>query len=147
MIDKLEFVLNKIKEKCPELMDLSPGCIVEAASCPDGCCGLDTWVIDSSMDIKGKTISHLVFKDTFYITKIIGHEPRLEHLLRAINKYDTRTSTKTIEETIIRFTIEAIIGQDVICVFANYDLTKSVEQNLEQNEELLNFLYSLLNQE
>ena len=26
MTNKLEFVLNKIKEKCPELMELSEGC-------------------------------------------------------------------------------------------------------------------------
>ena len=72
---------------------------------------------------------------------------KLEHLLIFINKHDTKTSTKAIEETIIRFTIEAIIGQDVVCLFTNYDLAKSVERNLKDNPELLDFVFSLFNQE
>jgi hypothetical protein len=136
MTNKLETVLAKIKEKCPELMEWSFGCLVgKFIDHP-----LDRLIDDFGSVMHDGSICN--YKNLGY--EIIGHEPRLEHLLIFINKHDTKTSTKAIEETIIRFTIEAIIGQDVVCLFTNYDLTKSVEDNLSSNEELLNFLFELL---
>jgi len=160
MDNKLETVLNKIKEKCPELMELSFGCelkpkekfefpqyifsdsfvfINESGGGPIA----DTGDYDEYIaELKELTTGEL-YRDEIDVREdftIIGHEPRLEHLLRAIKESECLMGIELYGN-------ESGLNFDTPFGTIPYDLTKSVEQNLEQNEPMLDFIYSLFNQD
>lgn len=140
-------ILEKIREVCPELMELSFGCVVEVQNyvvlvrIVEDRRGF-TWVPESgypNMDFYGIAPSPVHF-DEKHIKKIIGHEPHLEHLLRTIpedrqmylntwNGYFYVWSRQTVE----------LISQHI-----QYNLTLSLTQNLETNPELREFVYKLI---
>jgi len=111
-MNKLEFVLNKIIEKCPEL--------------------------------KG---GHY---NTNGISSLMTCLPvQLEHLL--LTCYQQYDEDKDYDRVNLIDGYICLSHCGLQCMYskaiAPYDLTKSVTDNLKSNENLLNFLYSLFNQE
>lgn len=135
-------VIRYIQSNVEGLKELGEGCKVEIASCPDGCCGIDIWVIDSAMQIQAMTISHQVFKDKFYITEIIGHEVQLNHLLLAIYRTDYKASNLKDASVDMYFNLKFTTIDNQEFNF-EYKLTQTVQENLESNPELTNYCLTL----
>ena len=137
---KQEFIITKIKEACPELMELSFGCAVQLRV-------NDSWFPYS------EEIYHILKRDNISIDEsyflcgvnqaqfsppcmeIIGHPPQLNHLL------------KTIEDHADDMAISALDGivkmQNGVQILAPYNVLKSVLENL-QNPVLVDFLADVM---
>lgn len=130
MNTKTQQVLEKIREVCPELMELSLGCqISNPKQYPLVYVGYSNAQHCLSLTMNGK--QSLLFVDGIKNTEIIGHPAHLEHLLRALGRQWSVDGCGYIVHG-----LDAVAGK--------YDLTLSVEQNLEQNEELRDFIYELI---
>lgn len=171
--EQIEDILTAIRKACPELMELSFGCEVEGKPAfgsafrnnrPLGgrwiATAKDTtgaWMFPSEIGFVRVKEQELARWHT-----IIGHEPHLEHLLRALNlPGDTRYETIVLQGSTLRIitptretetSIEEGVGinneqYDTVTndVWADItiDLTKSLRQNLE-NKDLREFIHSLL---
>lgn len=123
-MNKTQELKERIYKHCPELKELSFGCLIKVG--------------ENVYDIYVKDIedgSHM-FSTTRWHGKILqeqilGHPIHLEHVLRAINmpvKFYTKLPTVKVE----------------LCkLLYMYDLTKSFGQNCE-NPELMDFLLEVI---
>lgn len=122
-IYKTQAILKAIREACPELMEFRKGCMFYNPKTVDWAKNIELICYNPKNGIAYFTepdgsVFHC--QKRVYETFItIGHEPHLEHFLRAID------------------------GRDIGLVQIRYDPTLSLRQNLE-NEELCDFLYELL---
>ena len=147
-------IIEKIQEVCPELMKLEFGCKLLdethqsfGQSDPITCLIADEWANEED---EKHYIDHFREHSNRYTNseirkrfKILGKEPQLNHLYRAIPKQkndkdfffsiDTDGAIWYNEE--IAYNKE---GNELL-----YDLTKSVSENLD-NKELANFISSIL---
>lgn len=130
-------IKNKIRELCPELMELSFGCEVK-----DTHNQLEYVVCNKSVNddlyVSCGTLESTQYRVPRERVVIIGHPIQLSHLLRAIGDRTQHFEYVTWEETHISFVLKKT-GK-----LLQFDLTKSVHQNLEENEELREFIYNLL---
>lgn len=161
-------ILEKIKERCPELMELSFGCEVFCVHNDTGTVFRDrvcesigklsaqycheeglsknhvgAYIVErgyaqpEARKIKGlREVGNL-----FELNEIIGHPPQLQHLLTTFNK------TSNNNDSIVHFDGENLYffesAYDDMSKKIKYDLTKSVEENLD-NKELCEFIGSVL---
>lgn len=162
-------ILQKIREMCPELMELSFGCEIKIDDCK-------ATFVSRYWHTAGEEIEVGIFKPFFqsgdnFIKKdlkdldfeIIGHPVHLEHLLRAIDMPgDERYETVTLKGSKLRIvspngktetSIEEGVGinNEQWGTVTNYcwadveiDLTQSVEENLNSNESLREFISDVL---
>jgi hypothetical protein len=147
-----EKIIAKIYETCPELKALEFGCIEKRQ-------------YRNSFDENGepkKEINVMYLDENNVVSlhkqglpnsdywcfkkEILGKKPHLNHLLRTIeqsrsesDKYDVGVFTISSDGKI--YGLES--NGDWNLALPTYDLTKTVEQNLE-NEELANFIGSIL---
>jgi len=91
-----------IRERCieanPSILDLTFGCEVEVADCPDGCCGETKFTVDSNFvyDQNNEMMYDKSWSKTngFYVIKILGRPIRLSDILLAIGYADQNEGTK-----------------------------------------------------
>lgn len=140
-----EKVIEKIRERCPELKKLSFGCLVDWGKWGAGVKGRTTQVRPYQWFDAGDN-EELMSPEQFKKyklddVKIIGHEPQLNHLLLAIRKSIGTENYFQIDvyTSGLEFTITGLVSD------FTYNLTKSVRQNLEENEGLCDFLVDVLN--
>ena len=147
---KQTLILNKIREVCPELMELSMGCELEWQRPKKGFKRtfwhysekhgeeLRKYAVILSHYVDGLGDEHwgrLTVKTADL--KPLGHEPHLEHLLRAIQGYEEKMSLYLWPDAL---EFESNVGN-------LYNLTKTLSQNLDENEALCDFLIGVLNLE
>lgn len=149
--EQTDAILSKIRECCPELMELSFGC--EITHMPVRDLGIDYRGVYLH-PARGKDMHLILFKgertssqQTYSTTisrkyfEIVGHEPQLEHLLL----------TLTLNSEFIGH-LELDLSSPNILYAENtishesfrYNLTLSLTQNLETNTELRKFIYKLI---
>jgi len=139
-----EKILAKIHKTCPELKALEFGCRVKIKF-------EDDWFKDkekiyhinkkyeSSVQESWSVVES--FQSSFHPScfEILGKEPQLNHLLRTINEHRGLDDIINIGSTgFISLERNEILEKVFI-----YDLTKSVSDNLE-NEELCTFLSEII---
>lgn len=126
-------VIRYIQENVEGLKELSFGCIIEISS------GEQLRVLYTTSDRVGRALiedqygfeSFDFYPDSEF--EIIGHEVQLNHLLLAIPKFamvndNERLALVSLQENGGKF---------------DYDLTKTVEENLKNNKSLTNYLINL----
>lgn len=132
-------VLAKIRELCPELMELSFGCEVLLEDMPDFKNYIGIYVgqkfdhetdkfINLCLHPNGNKVYPLDIK-----YKILGHEPQLQHVLSAIDNSINSWSFSIYANGVMKTTNSNIE--------VKYDLTKPFA---EQSEEVYQFLASVL---
>jgi len=121
-------ILQKIREVNPELLELSFGCEVKPSDSNET-------AIFISKDSYYHGGGFRLFDSKRVSLKALGHPPQLNHLFRAIG--DSIISCENIDCENLKF----YIGGDNAVL---YNLTKTVEQNLDESEELRKFLSELL---
>lgn len=143
---KQKFIESKIREACPELMELTFGCYISnSKNYRLQYVGYNNRQHCISLWKDGE--QSLLFVDKVNTEEIIGHPIHLEHVLRAMQ---TLSNDNWQRHWVINrwgeFLNDAkpeIAELPVAAVGETYDLTLTFEQNME-NEELLNFLYEIL---
>lgn len=143
-------IMERIREVCPELMELSFGCGVSRilhgnGKIKDGGQSIQGFVLTRgwlAKTVDGKTTTDYERIDIleggeqkkFDLAKIqleiIGHPVHLEHLMHVLRKVGFDSTEEWL------YTLGAVLDY--------FDLTLTVEQNLEQNEVLRDFIYSLI---
>lgn len=152
MTNKLEFVLTKIREECPELRELSFGCEVKIKKEDTfyegkGFRRITVVTFDDEKVVEFETTIGKRYK-LEDIAEVYGLPIQLEHLLRALGEFQDENGWKVFVELFQPNELFIYLSNDIDQqgqVF--YDLTKSVTENLETNSDLTDFLYSLFNQE
>lgn len=131
-----EAIIARIREVCPELMELREGCEVAIEASPSP---LHLKIIEPYRGRKNEWLmtEHMVWYENIERAKIIGHPVHLEHLLRAIG--EEIDITPCSEDSVPQLELHAHFGKTTY-----YDLTLTVEQNLEQNEALREWVYELI---
>jgi hypothetical protein len=128
-----EKIIAKIYETCPELKALEFGCRVIYGS--------DEFeprevTIGVPYEIKGNRVFNpYCADDQSFLLEIFGKEIHLTHLLRTIGEKDGNILLDAFG--LIQYWSDGMIKT------IPYDLTKSVSENLE-NEELCSFLYKII---
>lgn len=136
---KKEKILKKIKEACPELMELSFGCEVRHSSYRATCIciGLngaitkEHIIVPKTKKFGGMSTYHPL---GFAKCEIIGHEPELRHLLRIIKENDISLGL---------FHGETSLVFDDNKLGTHYNLQKSLSDNLD-NTAFCDFIYELI---
>lgn len=146
---KQEFIINKIKEACPELMELSFGCAVQLR-------------VNDSWFPYNEEIYHILKRDNTSIDEsyflcgvdqaqfsppcmeIIGHPPQLNHLLKTFKTFKNIVESELLY--VFRVCAEGFIlwkeiGKPIVKV--EYNFSKSVLENL-QNPILVDFLADVM---
>jgi hypothetical protein len=141
-----EEIIAKIQEACPELMKLEFGCNVfiknffVSLTIVEDRRG-DTWIEEGEQnaDFIATVGNHIQYFNENHITEILGKEPHLEHLLRTMSpkRKDFTIRLRLYENPMLRF--ESVVTE----TRTSYDLTLSVEENLN-NKELCEFIHSLI---
>lgn len=144
---KQEFIINKIKEACPELMDLSFGCVIlfqEAI-------GYDIseerivnvrhhYHGNATYDITWEnSIASNILKSDF--NEVIGHPPQLNHLLKTFKNIVESELLYVFRVCAEGFILWKEIGKPIVKV--EYKLSKSVLENLE-DPILVDFLADVM---
>ncbi len=161
MTDKTTAIMERIREVCPELMELSEGCEVNIpftgvktqqhkyghGIITKSYVGKDSsW---SGYDAKKDAVSVYmtdsdVYRPCISLSKnkiqIIGHPVHLEHLMRTFDDVHPKPILELHGASQLDIATVESHGRDN-CI---YDLTLTVEENLEQNEVLRDFIYSLI---
>jgi len=138
MTTKKQAIINKIREVCPETMELKFGCKVIMKHNVDG----DYDVI--SANYHGETPSFelsLRGKKEFFpqdVKEVLGTPLELSHLLRAVQEL---SDEKRIAE--VMQLSEYNSSFCIIKILSLYNLSLSLEDNLD-NDELCSFLYKLI---
>lgn len=127
---KKEFILQKIKEACPELMEKTRGCMVVVAGNEEVILSvIREYYLDKTPPQNIYSITGYFarcFKDEDF-EEVIGHPPQLNHLLKTISLNTILNIYLTMSGT---FGIQGVLT----CTMVNkYDLSKSVTENLENN--------------
>lgn len=142
---KQQAILKAIREACPELMEFRKGCMFYDPKTVDWARNIELICYNPKNGIAYFTepdgsVFHC--QKRVYETFItIGHEPHLEHFLRAMRS-KMRLPLRTMDgrdNTLLLGDTETALKD-----FKTYDLTLSLRQNLETNQELTDFLYKLL---
>jgi len=149
-------ILQKIREVNPELMELSFGCEVVVRFSNDT---FSKQVLikkkkfenrEHSPRYKGNRYYYTwSLKDNGYkpmesdIVEVIGHPPQLNHLLRAIGEADGGQFTEFMN-FLWRSNVKTSVDLGPYKELFHYDLTKTVEQNLDESEELREFLSEII---
>lgn len=136
-MSKLSQIEQKIKEVCPWLMELTFGCRIK----------VDESVDDLVVVKENKNGNYNVFnvhrKESYAVNfslhdvEILGHPPQLSDLLYTIGKVDAFCCYTQSNGTL------CIQQENDEKKWCNYDLIKSLRENLE-NEELCDFIHQLI---
>lgn len=142
---KIEVILTKIREACPELWTISTGyqfiypeSIEELDNTKEGIYTIvkvDQELVWAVTEERGDP--HIGTFELSYVglkCTIIGHEPHLEHLMRVVGTCEYECNTGSV----------SLYGETHNGEQFSYDLTKSLTQNLETNQDLTDFLYKIL---
>lgn len=125
-MSKKQFIESKIREACPELMELKRGCHVLLGESEAVFIGNK---VEPPYPYSFYHIDDNEINSTNYIDKIIGHPIHLEHVMRVIKRDMDR-----FDAEYWHYSRELLL---------RYDLTKTFEQNME-NENLVDFLAGVL---
>lgn len=151
-------VIRYLQENIEGLKELSKGCRGTIAGVPIIITAYKNqvyWFIRTNTLIH-EGLRKSVFEESF---QIIGHEPELNHLLLAIDKSNKTPHKQAMTldgKCMINYKYETT-GMAIQGVSASpysypkqtgwssldYDLTKTVQENLESNPELTNYLINL----
>lgn len=136
MSEKTQQIEKRIRELCPELMELSFGCVLQYGDDYPNIFISPENDRDNATALytKNDTVQGIEDIEEY---EIIGHEITLSHLLRAIMHHCF--VNKWTEGEKLMFTSHDNDRNHVL-----FDLTKSVHQNLEENEDLREFSYQLI---
>jgi len=143
-MDKIQELKKRIYKHCPELKEPSLGCEVQSSDK-----GFKRFVVgrDTENDeMFYAEIDQVGSEDQMWSTdgvlpdkQILGHPIHLEHLLIAIQKsYFNCVYYPAMTGGVMKLNIQIPERE------ANYDLTKSFDQNCE-NPELVDFLLEVIN--
>lgn len=152
-MNKTKLILNHIREK-QGLKELGKGCKVRLNKTT-----IQTrirWIaLESGYeyeligglspvgDFKVIGIPYLIDKED--IVEIIGHEVQLNHLLLAIKASRHIAEIDTEYSELVCYEMTADRGLDGSLWFATYNLTQSVEENLNNNPKLCDYLINIFN--
>lgn len=140
MTNQTEAILARIRECCPELMELSFGCEVITQK---GSRGIVGWGGDEYMRCVRLENGNTVQVGLRHITSI-GHEPHLEHLLRTL-PFEVQTKMLYAEEgNELQLGYDDHADENSFTIWCQYNLTLTVRENLEKNEELREWIYELI---
>lgn len=159
MTKETQLIIDHIRKECPELMELSFGCEVElhTDNGRDYGDGAGYMFCEGTIIKESKNWYHVEYelgsgcypkdigvqKRQNVITKVIGHPPQLNHLLRVIDKHLHIPLSLAIGRN-----QRLLVGdsETPLADFVSIDLSFTVTENLEQNEDLRKFLLELFNQ-
>lgn len=143
---KLEQVEAAVRKACPETMELRFGCYIETFKYSFN--GTIEKVICVIKDGEEVVECHLNGRDdkikVSQINKILGHELRLEHVLRALgNAWQEDFSVGINGDKLnMAFVDEDVqdCGVEHKCIIVTYNLTKPLK---DQSPELIDFLFNI----
>lgn len=143
MNDKTTAIMERIREVCPELMELSFGCRFQFEK--NGKICVMTQITDKYMEFyflwnaigwklegcsRKEKIGWFKNRDILDSAIIIGHPVHLEHLIHVLRKVGFDSTEEWLH------TLGTVVDY--------FELTLTVEENLEQNEVLRNFVYKII---
>lgn len=143
-MSKLSQIEQKIKEVCPWLFELTFGCVIDVNGTPRTIYKVDR---EGNYFILLGESQFVISKETMELSKVItilGHPLQLSDLLYTIKSVNENNQEKGVSfdlggsELLLMSRSPLKVENSV-----SYDLTKSLRENLE-NEELCDFIHQLI---
>lgn len=152
MKTKLKELQNVIRKACPELMELSFGCVVHLRNHPWRnyiCLGKSEDYYDYvyTKNDDERASHYLSERNGSKVERVLGHPITLEHVLKVLEnhenwEYDGEQFWEIIKDDTSCHCHPDYISRSYISrSFCQWQLTKPLSQ---QKEEVINFLYKLL---
>lgn len=141
---KLSQIEQKIKEVCPWLMELTFGCEVKYGKDSIKSGKIISKMVNGLYTVLNDKNTIRASIDVVDIVEVLGKEPQLSDLLYTIKSVNENNQEKGVyfdlggSELLLMSRSPLKIENSV-----SYDLTKSIRENLE-NEELCDFIHQLI---